>query len=48
MHQDICYTLAGANPRYPLIQDLKTLYIAAYRDGLVVPLSAAAMEEVAR
>ena len=38
----------GANPRYPLIQDLKTLYIAAYRDGLVVPLSAAAMEEVAR
>jgi len=38
----------GANPRYPLIQDLKALYIAAYRDGLVVPLSAAAMEEVAR
>ncbi|MEM8612849.1 MAG: bifunctional acetaldehyde-CoA/alcohol dehydrogenase [Cyanobacteria bacterium P01_H01_bin.105] len=30
----------GANPRYPLIQDLKALYIAAYRDGLNLPVSA--------
>ncbi|MEM7065641.1 MAG: bifunctional acetaldehyde-CoA/alcohol dehydrogenase [Cyanobacteria bacterium P01_B01_bin.77] len=29
----------GANPRYPLIQDLKALYIAAYRDGLLLPMS---------
>ncbi|MEM6254287.1 MAG: bifunctional acetaldehyde-CoA/alcohol dehydrogenase [Cyanobacteria bacterium P01_D01_bin.156] len=37
----------GANPRYPLIQDLKALYIASYREGVTVPLSAVAMEEVA-
>ncbi|MFG6102714.1 bifunctional acetaldehyde-CoA/alcohol dehydrogenase [Leptothoe sp. EHU-05/26/07-4] len=29
----------GANPRYPLIQDLKALYIAAYRDDLPLSLS---------
>ncbi|NEZ61373.1 bifunctional acetaldehyde-CoA/alcohol dehydrogenase [Leptolyngbyaceae cyanobacterium CCMR0082] len=29
----------GANPRYPLIQDLKALYIAAYRDNLPLSLS---------
>lgn len=29
----------GANPRYPLIQDLKALYIAAYREGLLLPVS---------